>query len=52
VVDGSEFCVHHTRLLASVDPDTAEGRTPKRRSRSKQVLRVLPEATVDPVVRR
>src|SRR6476661_8215783 len=48
VADGSEFCVHHMQLLANVDAETMkQGRTPKKRSRSKQVLHLIPEAPVE-----
>jgi hypothetical protein len=48
VADGSEFCVHHSKLLATVDAGTMrQGRTPKKRSRSKQALRAVPDETVD-----
>jgi len=48
VADGSEFCLHHTRLLATVDAETMrQGRTPKKRSRSKHVLHVISDAPAD-----
>jgi hypothetical protein len=41
---GSKFCVHHTKLLASVDAQTMRhGRTPKRHSTLEPVLRVVPD---------
>src|SRR5262245_23083586 len=48
VADGSAFCVHHSKLLAIVDSETMrQGRTPKKRSRTKQVLRAVPGETVE-----
>ena len=42
VAAGSEFCVHHTKLLASVDAETLRhGRTPKRHATLEPVLRVV-----------
>jgi len=44
VEEGSEFCVHHTKLLASVDAETIrEGRTPKRQAKP-STLRVVSES--------
>jgi hypothetical protein len=49
VAAGSEFCAHHTKLLASNDAETMrQGRTPKRHSTLEPVLRVV----TDPVVER
>jgi hypothetical protein len=46
--DGSEFCVHHTELLVTVDAETLrQGRTPKNRAAAKQRLRIVPESTAD-----
>jgi hypothetical protein len=43
---GSEFCLHHTKLLTTVDAETMkQGRTPKRRSTPEPVLRVVAEPT-------
>ena len=48
VAAGSEFCVHHTKLLASVDPETLrQGRTPKRHSTLEPVLRVVTDPAVE-----
>ena len=45
---GSEFCVHHTKLLATVDAETLRaGRTPKHHSTLEPVLRVVTEPTVE-----
>ena len=42
VAAGSEFCVHHTKLLATVDAETMRrGRTPKPCATKKQMLRVV-----------
>src|SRR5262245_1078836 len=44
VQEGSEFCVHHTKLLASLDAATIrEGRTPKRQPKH-STLRVVSES--------
>jgi hypothetical protein len=44
VAEGSEFCVHHTELLATVDAETLRhGRTPKPRTAKKPTLRVVTE---------
>jgi hypothetical protein len=44
VVEGSEFCVDHTKLLASVDAETMrQGRTPTKRARREPVLREFSE---------
>jgi hypothetical protein len=49
VADSSEFCVHHTRLLETVDAGRAEaGRTPKRREGNQPILCVVPEPAVGP----
>ena len=48
VVPGSEFCVHHTKLLASVDAGTLrQGRTPKRHATLEPVLRVVKDPGVE-----
>jgi hypothetical protein len=62
VAAGSEFCVQHTKLLASVDAETMKRRkAPKQRTEKAQLLRVVakppyrevaavsgPVATADP----
>jgi hypothetical protein len=48
VAVGSEFCVHHTNLLATVDAETMrQGRTPKPRAIRKQRLHVVAESAVE-----
>jgi hypothetical protein len=52
VAEGTEFCVHHAGLLATVDAETLrQGRTPKDRARATQMLRIVStpdaETTVD-----
>jgi hypothetical protein len=48
VAPGSEFCVHHTKLLATVDAETMRhGRTTKRHSTLEPVLRVVTEPPVE-----
>jgi hypothetical protein len=48
VASGSEFCVHHAKLLATVDAETMRrGRTPKKRALRESVLRVVPESTLE-----
>jgi hypothetical protein len=48
VAPGSEFCVHHTKLLSTTDVETMRlGRTPKPRATKKQMLRVVTEAAID-----
>jgi hypothetical protein len=48
VAEGSEFCVHHTELLATVDAATLrQGRTPKNRSAAKQMLHLVSEPMFD-----
>jgi hypothetical protein len=50
VAAGSEFCVHHTKLLATTDAETMRhGRTPKPRATRTQMLRVVKESAVDDV---
>jgi hypothetical protein len=45
---GSEFCVHHTKLLATVDAETMRrGRTAKKRALEETVLHVVPESTLE-----
>jgi len=42
IAAGSEFCVHHTKLLATVDAETMRaGRTPKQRVLAGPTLRVV-----------
>lgn len=44
----SEFCVHHTRLLDDVDPESLrQGRIPKKRALKEPTLRVVAEPTVE-----
>jgi hypothetical protein len=48
VAADSEFCGHHTKLLATVDAETLRnGRTPKKRAIRKQMLRVVPDDDTD-----
>ena len=48
VAPGSEFCVHHTKLLASVDAETLRhGRTPKRHTTLEPVLRVVTDTETE-----
>ena len=48
VAQGSEFCVHHTKLLATVDAETLRsGRMPKTRSAAKQMLHLVSEPRSD-----
>jgi hypothetical protein len=48
VAVGSAFCVHHTKLLATVDAETMrQGRTPKPRAVKKQKLHVVAESAVE-----
>jgi hypothetical protein len=48
VAAGSEFCAHHTKLLATTDAETMRrGRTPKERASKKQMLRVVTDCAVD-----
>jgi hypothetical protein len=50
VAAGSEFCVHHSKLLATVDAETMrQGRTPEQRAKQQPVLRVVPEPALDQV---
>jgi hypothetical protein len=45
---GSEFCVHHTRLLEDVDAESLrQGRIPKKRALKEPSLRVVAEPTVE-----
>jgi hypothetical protein len=47
VAAGSEFCLHHTKLLATVDAEALrQGRTPKNVTKT-QMLRVVPEPELD-----
>ena len=40
---GSEFCVHHTKLLETVDPESLrQGRIPKKRALRDSPLRLIP----------
>jgi hypothetical protein len=49
VATGSEFCVHHTKLLATLDAETLrQGRTPKKPALKESVLRVVPDSTSEP----
>jgi hypothetical protein len=51
VAAGSEFCVHHTKLLTTVDAETMRhGRTPKERASKKQMLRVLTDPVIDNIM--
>jgi len=44
VVEGSEFCVHHTRLLEDVDAESLrQGRIPKKRTLKEPALRLVVE---------
>jgi hypothetical protein len=46
--EGSEFCVHHTELLTTVDAEKLrQGRTPKNRRSAKQTLRVVSGRAAD-----
>jgi hypothetical protein len=46
---GSEFCVHHTRLLETVDAEALrQGRIPKRQAVTEPVLRIVAEPAVEP----
>jgi hypothetical protein len=48
VAPGSEFCVHHAKLLETVDAETMRrGRTPKKRAPKETVLHVIPESTLE-----
>jgi hypothetical protein len=48
VAAASDFCVHHTKLLATTDAETMrQGRTPKPRATKKQTLRVVTEPAID-----
>jgi hypothetical protein len=47
---GSEFCVHHTKLLASVGAETMrQGRTPRRQAKTEPRLRVVAEPAPETV---
>jgi hypothetical protein len=49
VATGSEFCVHHTKLLETVDAEALrQGLIPKKRSLKASTLRVVPEPKVVP----
>jgi hypothetical protein len=49
VAAGSEFCVHHTKLLETVDAETIrQGRTPKRHATLDPVLRVVTDPAPEP----
>jgi hypothetical protein len=49
VEPGSKFCVHHTRLLETVDAEAMrQGRTPKKRALRESGLRVVPESPLEP----
>jgi hypothetical protein len=48
VVAGSEFCVHHTKLLETVDAETMrKGKTPKPSARKASSLRLVSEAPLE-----
>jgi hypothetical protein len=48
VAAGSEFCVHHAKLLATVDPETMRnGKTPKPRARKESSLRLVSESPME-----
>jgi hypothetical protein len=48
VTAGSEFCVHHTKLLAAVDAETMRnGKTPKTRARKESALRLVSESPIE-----
>jgi hypothetical protein len=50
VADGSEFCVHHIKLLETVDAQAMrQGRTPKKRALKESGLRVVAESPPEPV---
>jgi hypothetical protein len=50
VAAGSEFCVHHSKLLTTVDAETMRrGRTPKQRALKESGLRVVSDAPLEPV---
>ena len=52
VAAGSEFCVHHTKLLGTVNAETMrQGRTPKRHSTLEPVLRVVTDGIDEPEAR-
>jgi hypothetical protein len=45
----SEFCVHHTKLLGTVDAETMrQGRTPKNRALKESGLRAVSESPLEP----
>jgi len=47
VAAGSEFCVHHTKVLAAVDAETMRnGKTPRPRARKASSLRLVAESSV------
>jgi hypothetical protein len=51
VAAGSEFCVHHTKLLERVDAEALrQGRIPKKWRLKESTLRVVPEVNVEPTV--
>jgi hypothetical protein len=48
VAKGSEFCVHHEKLLETVDAEAMrQGRTPKKRARERPALRVVSESSLE-----
>jgi hypothetical protein len=48
VAAGSEFSVHHAKLLATVDPETMRnGKTPKPRARKESSLRLVSESPME-----
>jgi hypothetical protein len=51
VAAGSDFCVHHTKLLETVDAQALrQGRIPKKRSLKTSTLRVVPTTDVEPAI--
>jgi hypothetical protein len=47
---GSEFCVHHTRLLEDVDVESLrQGRIPKKRTLNEPTLRVVDDVEAEPM---
>jgi hypothetical protein len=48
VAAGSEFCVHHAKLLETVDAETMKnGKTPKPRARKESALRLVSESPIE-----
>jgi hypothetical protein len=49
VAAGSEFCIHHTKLLETIDAEALrEGRIPKAQRLKASTLRVVPTTDVEP----